>query len=173
MTIDIQEALYLQALDYYPYDIKECIEKLQYALSAGNNHAGTHYLLGRIYDEQASDYTKAMYHYKMALSIDHLFTPTYIYYANLLIEIEEYDEAVRVIDIGLDIKGTDKAVLYFLKGILFENYEMYSTAKDYFKKAKLKALNNNFFYVLDGELKRIKEKKKQIKTKKNKKKSKK
>lgn len=173
MAIDTQEILYMQALDNYPYDIEQCMEKLQYVISANNEHAGAHYLLGRVYAEQISDYKNAKYHYQMALHINHRYAPTYYYYAELLIILDQYDEALNVIDIGLTIAGADKALLNFVKGILYEKYEMYSTAKDLFITAKNLALNNDFRYHMDSQLTRIKSKKKALNKKEASKKTKK
>jgi len=170
MAIQTQETLYLQALDHYHYDMEQCLEKLQYALSAGEDHPGIHYLLGRVYDERAQEYKKAKYHYEMALAIDHLFTPTYVYFAHFLVHLEDYDYALRVIDIGLTISGTDKAVLHYIKGVLYEKYEMFNTAKEHFKQSKLSALNSNFYNAMDIEIKRVKTKGKKKKTRKSKKK---
>ncbi|MDY8138753.1 hypothetical protein [Aquimarina sp. 2201CG5-10] len=174
MAIDTQEVLYIQALDNYPYDIEQCIEKLQYVIGANNNHVGAHYLMGRIYKEQLDDYKNATYHFQMALHLDHTFTPTYYYYAELLILLSKYQEAEKVLDVGITIPGSDKACLEFLKGILYEKYEMYTTAKSYFEKAKHSALNNDFRRSMDGEINRIKSKKEESKNKsKSKKKNKK
>ena len=155
MAINMYEVLYIQALDNYPYNVEECIEKLQYVLSANQNHVGAHYLLGRIYKEQISDYKKAKYHFEMALYLDHEYTPSYYYYADLLIVLNEWEEASKVIDIGLKIPGNDLASLIFLKGILYEKYEMYKSALSYFKEAKLKGLNTDFDYFIDDQIKRV------------------
>ena len=168
MAIDTQEALYLQALDNYPFDIEQCMEKLQYAISGGTDHAGVHYLLGRIYAEQSGDYQKAMFHYKMALSIDHRFVRTYYYYVDLLINLEAFDEALKVLQIGQKIPGIDKAYMGFLEGILYEKYEMFESAKECYKNAKKAALNNYFRSEMDEQIKRVKNKKKDGKPKKGK-----
>lgn len=47
---------------------------------------------------------------------------------------------------------------------------MYNTAKDHFKQAKLKALNNHFCRSMEEEIKRVKQKRKQTKLKKKSKK---
>lgn len=159
MAINTQEVLYIQALDNYPYDIEQCIEKLQYVIGANDNHVGAHYLMGRIYKEQLNDYKNAKYYYQMALHLDHTFTPTYYYYADLLILLNEYEEAERVLDIGLKIPGIDRASLQFLKGILYEKFEMFTTAKEHFDTAKKSALNNDFRSFLDREIDRVKSKK--------------
>jgi tetratricopeptide (TPR) repeat protein len=177
MTLDIQEINFLQALDHYPYDLEQCMEKLQYAVNGPKEHAGVQCLLGRVHAEQSGDYTQAKFHYQMALSINHTYVDTYPNYIDLLIQLSEYDEALRVLTIGLEIPGSDTAYLHYLKGILYEKYEMYSTAKECYKAAKIFALNTAFFAIMDTQVDRVKKKIKKVKaatskTKKKKKKKK-
>lgn len=163
MTLDIQEIMFLQALDHYPYDLEQCIEKLQHAINGPKEHAGIQYLLGRVHAEQSGDYTQAKFHYQMALSIDHNYVHTYPVYIDLLIQLSEYDEALRVLEIGLVIPGSDISYLHYLKGILYEKYEMYCTAKECYKTAKNCALNSTFFGSMDAQMDRVKKKKKSLK----------
>ncbi len=163
MAINAQEVLFIQALDNYPYDVEQCIEKLQYVISGDSQHVGAHYLMGRIFEEQMSDYKNAKYHYQMALSIDHTYVPTYSYYIGLLIWMDEYAEAKRVLSIGMKIPGADTAVLTFYKGILFEKVEKFQKAMKHFKQAKKLGLNNSFRSHMDQEIKRIEAKQQQAK----------
>jgi tetratricopeptide (TPR) repeat protein len=160
MTLDIQETMFLQALDYYSYDLEQCIEKLQYAMNGPKEHAGIQYLIGRMHAEQSGDYRQAKFHFQMALSIDHTYVHTYPVYVDLLIQLREYEEALRVIKIGIEIPGSDTAYLLYLQGILYEKYEMYCTAMECYKAAKNAALNSNFFTVMDAQLQRVKKKRK-------------
>ncbi len=176
MAIDTHEILYIKALDNYPYDVEECIDKLQYVISANYNHVGAHYLLGRIHQEQLKDYAKARFHYQMALSLDHTFTPIYGCYIGLLIDLNAFEDAQKTIEIGITIPGIDIAYLACLEGILYEKQELFKKAKKLFKNAKIKALDNEYRSFLDEQLDRIKAKEKELKpskVKKAKKKSKK
>lgn len=162
-----EDILYLQALDNYPYDVEQCIEKLQYVLGSGN-HAGAHYLMGRIYAEQMQDYKNAKTYYKTALCLDYEYTPTYYHYAQMLINNSDYQEAKKVLEVGFTLTECDQASLKYLYGIMLEKQEVYKDAKVYFKTAKGLALNNDFRSYMDRELKRIKEKQDALKPKKKK-----
>lgn len=157
------DVLYMQALDHYPYDVEQCLEKLQYVLSNEDSHAGAHYLIGRIYHEQMEDNRRAKEYYLEALSIDHEFIPTYYYYASLLIEIQAFEEAEKVIRVGLSLADIDCARLIFIKGILFERRNQLKGAAKLYKEAKSLALNNGFRSFMDDQLSRIKDKRKEIK----------
>lgn len=159
MGINTYEVMYIQARDNYPYNVDECIEKLQYVIAADDEHAGAHCLMGRIYEEQLDDYRQAKYYYQMTLYLDKDYAPVYNHYALLLIHLGEFDEAHRVIDIGLKVKGVDTAQMIYLKGLLYEKYEMYSTALGLYQDAKRQCLNNDFMDSMDGHIKRVKEKK--------------
>lgn len=163
MGIDTYEVMYIQARDNYPYDIDECIEKLQYVIAADDEHAGAHCLLGQIYDEQLEDYKQAEYHYRMTLYLNRDYTPVYYQYIWLLIRHNRLEEALKIIDIGLTVQGIEEATMMYFKGILYEKYEMYNTAIEYFNEAKKKCFNNSFMNEMDDQIKRVKDKKALIK----------
>jgi tetratricopeptide (TPR) repeat protein len=159
MGINTYEVMYIQAKDNYPYNVDECIEKLQYVIAADDEHAGAHCLMGRIYEEQLEDYRQAEYYYRMTLYLDRNYAPVYAHLANLLIHIGEMEEAHKIIDRGLRVKGIDTALLTYLKGVLYEKYEMYSTAINLYEEAKRYCLNNGFMHNMGEQIKRVKEKK--------------
>lgn len=169
MGINTYEVMYIQARDNYPFNIDECIEKLQYVIAADDEHAGAHCLMGRIYEEQLEDNSQAKYYYQMTLYLDKEYAPVYSHYAALLINLDELDEALKVIERGMNIKGTDLPTLLYLKGVLYEKYEMYNTALDLYNEAKKACLNNYFMHNMDDQIKRIKEKKTLLKKKSKKK----
>ncbi len=166
MAIDTHEILYIKALDNYPYDIEECIDKLHYVISANYNHVGVHYLLGKIYQEQLHDFEKAKFHYQMALSLNHNFTPVYTCYIGLLIDLSAYEEALKIINIGVTIPGIDVAKLQYTEGILYEKKKDYDKAKFCFKAGKISALNSEYRSFLDKQLARVKAKKAELNPKK-------
>jgi len=159
MGINTYEVMYIQARDNYPYNINECIEKLQYVISADNEHVGAHYLMGLIYQEQLEDYKQAKYYFQMTLYLEEQYAPVYSHYAYLLIHLNELEEALRVMELGLKVRGTDVGLLTYLKGLLYEKYEMYSTAMELYGEAKKACLNNSFMYAMDEQIKRVKNKK--------------
>ncbi|KAF2508872.1 hypothetical protein E0W72_09915 [Flavobacterium arcticum] len=163
MGINSYEVMYIQAKDNYPYDVHECIEKLQYVIAADDEHAGAHCLMGQIYNEQLQNYEQAEYYYRMTLYLDKNYAPVYYQYANLLINHNRLEEALNIIDIGLKVSGIDVAQMIYLKGILYERFEMYTTAIEYFIDAKKRCFNNSFMDGMDEHIKRVKKKMKLFK----------
>lgn len=159
MGINTYEVMYIQARDNYPYNVDECIEKLQYVIAADDEHAGAHCLMGQIYEEQLEDYRQAQYYYEMTLYLDKSYVPVYGNYAALLIKLDEMEKAHQIIDRGLQVKGIDTAMMMYLKGVLYEKYEMYSTAIEMYIEAKKCCLNSYLMTNMDEQIKRVKEKK--------------
>lgn len=163
MGINTYEVMYIQARDNYPYNVDECIEKLQYVIAADDEHAGAHCLMAQIYDEQLENYAQAQYYYEMTLYLDREYAPVYSNYAALLIKINDLEKAEKIIDRGLKVKGVDACTMMYLKGVLYEKYEMYSTAMELYTAAKKLCLNNYYMEAMDDQLKRVKEKMKLVK----------
>jgi tetratricopeptide (TPR) repeat protein len=147
-----------QALDAYPYNLEETIESLNYALSYDEKNAVALCLMGRIYAEQLGNYEMAKTYYERALSEDMHAVKIYPKYINVLLWNEDYAAAEKLIDFALTVKGTDKAVLYFKKAILFEKKKEYKIALSCLKTAKIHAYNSHFIHELAAEKKRIKDK---------------
>ena len=158
MGINTYEVMYIQAKDNYPYNVEECIEKLQYVIAADSEHAGAHYLMGCIYEEQLADYRQAEYYYRMALYLDKEYLPVYYQYANMLINRSSLEQALKIIEAGLRLPGTDVGRLACLQGLLYERYEMYATATGYYHHAKKACLNSSFMHTMDEHIKRVKDK---------------
>lgn len=159
MGLNTYEVMYIQAKDNYPYNVEECIEKLQYVIAADDEHAGAHFLMGQIYEEQLIDYKQAEYYYRMTLYLDATYLPVYTQYSEMLIKRNRLEEANRIIEAGLKVSGIDMAELYHLQGLLNERFEMYATATEFYNKAKLHCLDSNFMSNMDVHIKRIKDKK--------------
>jgi tetratricopeptide (TPR) repeat protein len=159
MGINTYEVMYIQAKDNYPYNVEECIEKLQYVISGDDEHAGAHCLMGQIFEEQLQDYKQAEHYYRMTLYLDRHYAPVYYSLANLLLRLNRFEESVKIIDLGLKAPGADIAALLYLKGLLYEKYEMYSTAVAFYNEAKKNCLNSSFMDAMDCHIKRVKDKK--------------
>lgn len=159
MGINTYEVMYIQARDNYPYNVEECIEKLQYVIAADDEHAGAHCLMGQIYEEQLEDFSQAEYYYRMTLYLNKDYVSVYRLYAQLLIKLNRLEEALKLIDIGVKVAGMDVGSMLYLKGLLYEKYEMYSTATDFYTDAKRAALNTCFMDAMNDHIKRVKEKK--------------
>ncbi len=147
-----------QALDAYPYSLEEAVECLNYALSYDDKNPIALCLMGQIYAESLKNYETAKEYYQQALSVDLYALEVYPKYIDVLLWNEDYEEADKLIDFALTVKGTDKAVLYLKKAILFEQKKNYKSALEFLKMAKQNAYNNQFINDLKEEKTRIKEK---------------
>jgi len=159
MGINTYEVMYIQARDNYPYNVEECIEKLQYVIVADDEHAGAHCLMGQIYEEQLEDFNQAEFYYRMTLYLNKDYVSVYRLYAHMLIKLNRFEEALKIIDLGLKMPGIDEANMLYLKGLMYEKYEMYASAIDYYTEAKKASLNTYYLEAMDSHIKRVKDKK--------------
>ena len=157
-----------QALDNYPYSLEETIESLDYAFSYDAKNTMILCLYGRIQAEQLWNYEEAKNYFQEALAINIHALEVYPYYLQTLILNEDYEEAQKLIDFALTIKGINKSEIYIKKAILFEAQLRFKDALTAIKNAKLYTLQFAFESDIMEVEKRIKSK---IDLLKNKKKS--
>ncbi len=155
---------YFEALDNYPYNLPNCLEALNYALSYDPEDADSLCLMGRIYSEMLSDYEKAKLYFEEAMQCDVTNLNVPQYYISCLIDNEDYHEAEKLIDYSLKIKGIDKATLWFYRSLLSEKRGSFVNA--------LKFLNETAKYCFTKySLDVVKDRRKFIKSKMRKKKN--
>lgn len=145
-----------KALDAYPYDLEEAMEALNYALSYDGKNTEALCLMGRIYAETLKDYEKAKEYYAAALAENVNAISVYPFYIDVLLWNEDFDEVAKLIDFALTVKGSDKAVLYLKKAILYEYKGKYKKALEEIKTAKKHTYNSSFMSDLDCSKERIK-----------------
>ena len=160
-------------LNNYVLKAIETVENLNYALSYESNNAYALYLMGRLQAEQFGDYEKAKQYYAEALANKLDFHKVYSHYILVLIWNEDYDEAQKLIDFALTVKGVYKSEIHLFQGFVFECLQKYKRALKALKLAKRLGYNNSYISFIDSEIKRIKNKMKPKKTKKTKSKKKK
>ncbi|WP_370896542.1 tetratricopeptide repeat protein [Chryseobacterium gossypii] len=127
---------YFEALDNYPYSLTQCLEALNYALSYDPEDADSLCLMGRIYSEILKDYETAKIYFEGAMqsNVSNVNTPKY--YISCLLDNEDYEEAEKLIEFALNIKGIDKADILYCKAFLFEKKEDYKMALEQIRQAK-------------------------------------
>lgn len=164
-----QNKYYFQALDNFPYNMQETIEALNYALSYEGQNAESLCLLGRVYAEILKDYETAKDYFAEALqeNMDSVSTP--IPYIYCLINNDDFQEAEKLIDFALKIKGIDKATIYYQKSVILEKKGELKLALKEIKTAKVFTYNENLMSFLDSRKDFIKKKIKDAKPKKSKK----
>ena len=111
---------YLKALDNYPYCLPEFLEAINYALSYDENHADAHCLMGRFYMEELLKFDEAEAHFNSALENDVLHIITYYQYIRLMITIDDFDKAKRLIKFAKSIKGVSQTILLWRESNIYE-----------------------------------------------------
>lgn len=133
-----------QALDNYPYSLEETIESLDYAFSYDAKNTMVLCLYGRIQAEQLWNYEEAKHCFQEALAINIHALEVYPHYLQTLILNEDYEEAQKLIDFALTIKGINKSEIYVKKAILYEAQQQFKEALAAIKNAKLRTLQFAF-----------------------------
>jgi len=162
-----------QALDNYPYWLEGTIESLDYAFSYNDTNTMVLCLYGRIQAEQLLNYEEAKSYFQQALAINIHALEVYPYYLQTLILNEDYEEAQKLIDFALTIKGINKSEIYVKKAILYEGRQKFKKALREIKNAKICTLQPAFDSDITETEKRIQGKVDLLKKKKKPKKSKK
>jgi len=146
-----------QALDNYPYWLEGTIESLDYALSYDAKNTMALNLYGRIYAEQLLDYETAKQYFQEALGVNIHSLAVYAHYIHTLLLNEDYEEAAKLIDFALTIKGIDKSEILLKKVLLLERTNELKKALKLLKEVKLSTFSNET-YETDEVEKRLKAK---------------
>ena len=145
-----------QALDNYPYSLEETIESLDYAFSYDAKNTMVLCLYGRIQAEQLWNYEEAKNYFQEALAINIHALEVYPHYLQVLILNEDYQEAQKLIDFALTIKGINKSEIFVKNAVLLEAQQKFKEALGAIKKAKLTTLQFAFDSDITDVEKRIK-----------------
>ena len=162
-----------QALDNYPYCLEETIESLDYALSYDDKNTMALCLYARIQAEQLSNYEEAKNYFQQALAININAVEIYSHYIQTLILNEDFDEAEKLINFALTVKGVNKVGILTQKIQLLEIKKAFKLAKKLIKEVRLEVVNSDFDHFLEQAKTRIDAKLKLIKPKSDKLKNKK
>ncbi|KFF09451.1 tetratricopeptide repeat protein [Chryseobacterium luteum] len=160
---------YFEALDNYPYSLPDCLEALNYALSYDPEDADSLCLMGRIYSEMLTDYEKAKMYFEEAMQYNVANLNTPLHYIKCLLDNEDLDEAEKLINYALKIKGIDKARILIQKSQLFEIRLEYKKALEPLKEAEKYSYNQAMIDFVRSRAKFIKSKMAKSKKKKVKK----
>ncbi len=163
MTITLADQYYLKAFEEYGYSYQEAIENLNYALSYNPGHSGANYLMGRFYMEEFKKYDEAESYLLKALQKDPENIEACKTYIRLLIDIENYQEALRIITYAKGIKGANSANFLHLEALVFEKKRDFKKALELLKEGTLVSTDSSHISFLKGEIERVKEKNQQFK----------
>lgn len=157
---------YFEALDCYPYNLADCLEALNYALSYDSEDSDALCLMGRIYSEQLHDYERAIAYFEEAMlaNVGNINIPQY--YIQCLLNNDDVFEAEKLINYALKMKGIDKSTIWYFRSVVSETRGNFTNALAFLDKAEKYCFNS-------GSLEFMKKRKKFIKQKAPKKKGKK
>ena len=133
---------YFEALDFYPYNLPDCLEALNYALSYDSEDADALCLMGRIHSEVLKNYEKAKEFFEEAMMFDVSNVNTPQYYIACLIENEDFAEAEKLITYALKIKGIEKSTLVFYRAMISERRGSLKNALKFLKEAEKNAFTS-------------------------------
>ena len=134
--------------------IEECINELSLLLIRYPDHGRGNALLGRLYLRHISDYTKAEDCFLQALRFDPLYPELYYDFAELLIHLEKYTEAIAVLNKGFEIPGIEKNKLYRWTGMIYEKQKDFDQAILNYTQAIYDSFSDTFIQLLKSDIKR-------------------
>ncbi|EDM45383.1 peptide chain release factor-like protein [unidentified eubacterium SCB49] len=161
MGLTLADSYYLKAkaaTSDYCCDWEEATEALNYALSYDENHSGALCLLGEIYAKNLAMPDQAFECFDKVLASNTTYHQVYITYARYLIWYDELERAKKLLDFAKTIKAIPMGQLYCVLASLEETQGTYKKGLSYLKKAKKHCYNENYFYFIEEEEKRIKKK---------------
>ncbi|WP_284463369.1 hypothetical protein [Chryseobacterium sp.] len=147
---------YFEALDYFPYNMAECLDALNYALSYEPEDADSLCLMGRVYSEVLKDYETGKKYFEEAMqsNIGNVNTPRY--YIECLLSNEDYEEAEKLIGYALRMKGIDKSEILNCKSLLMERKGEYKQALEQLKEARKFSYCRSSLEILEDREKLVK-----------------
>ncbi len=149
---------YFEALDNYPYSLPDCLEALNYALSYDPEDADSLCLMGRIYSEMLLDYEKAKLYFAEAMQCDVTNLNTPKYYIKCLLDNEDFQEAEKLINYSLKIKGIDKYAIMYNRALLSEMRGSFKNALHFLKETEKYCFNSESLESVKARKKFIKSK---------------
>ncbi|WP_068939084.1 tetratricopeptide repeat protein [Chryseobacterium timonianum] len=157
---------YFEALDYFPYNMAECLDALNYALSYEPEDADSLCLMGRVYSEVLKDYETGKKYFEEAMqsNIGNVNTPKY--YIECLLSNEDYEEAEKLIKYALKMKGIDKAEILNCASLLLERKGEYKQALEQLKEARKFSFCKSTFEILEEREKAVQNKMPKARTRK-------
>ena len=147
-----------QAMDNYPFNLQETVESLDYALSYDDKNTMALCLYARVYAEQLLNYEEAKNLFERAIGININAIEVYPFYIQTLLLNEDWEEAEKVIDFALTIKGINKVEVHFKRAMLLELRKEFKKALKLIKEIKLMLIDSDYNYLIEETEKRLNEK---------------
>ncbi|MNJ86485.1 hypothetical protein D3C87_39840 [compost metagenome] len=148
----------IKALDYYPYNLEEAMESLNYAMAYEGDNPITLCLMGRAHLEVFKDYEQANSFFREALAANVNYLETYSYLLDCLLIQGDFEEMKKLLAFARKRKGIDQALMFYYEALLFEKQLKFKKALKTVKESMLLAPNGAFMSDLEEIKKRIEKK---------------
>lgn len=148
----------VKALDYYPYNLEEALESLNYAMAYEENNPIALCLMGRMHLEIFKNYAEANSYFREALASNINYLETYAYFLDCLLIQEDFEEMTKLLAFARLRKGIDRGLLFYYEALLFEKQLKFKKALKTIKEAMLLAQTGSFMSDLEEMKKRIEKK---------------
>jgi len=162
MALTIADQYYLKAIEYYDYNLEEVIENLNYALSYDQEHSSANCLMGKLYMEQFQRFDLAEEYFVASMASEPDNINTCENFAWLLIRTRKFDEALKLINYALKLKGAIRAEFIRMKALVYELQKDYLRSKALLAEAIQESYDSNYIEFLERELERIEKKAKAL-----------
>lgn len=148
----------VKALDYYPYNLEEALESLNYAMAYEENNPIALCLMGRVHLEIFKNYAEANSYFREALAANINYLETYAYFLDCLLIQEDFEEMTKLLAFARLRKGIDRGLLFYYEALLLEKQLKFKKALKTIKEAMLLAQTGSFMSDLEEMKKRIEKK---------------
>ncbi|GEM_PF-289072 len=129
------EEYYLEALDQLEYgetvEAKRSFEKI---IQENPEYGRAYNYLGWIFHKYFYDFRTADEMYRLAIKYNPEFPLTYLNYICLLVETDKWEHLKYVLDKAIKVPGTQKSVILYHYGRLYEYNENFETALEFYAK---------------------------------------
>lgn len=148
----------IKALDYYPFNLEESLESLNYAMAFEENNPIALCLMGRVQLEIFKDYALADNYFREAIAANNNYLETYTYFLECLLIQEEFEEMTKLLAFARKRKGIDRGMMFYYEAMLFEKQLKFKKALKAIKEAMLRATTSSFMSDLEEMKKRVEKK---------------
>lgn len=160
MGLTLADQYYLKALDDYNYNFEAVMENLNYALSYEPEHAGSIYLMGKLYMEQFQKFDLAEEYFVSAMSSDPININTCESYSWLLIRTRRFKEALKLLNYASNLKGAILPEFIRSEALVYELMYDFDKSKNKLEEALMQSYDDQYISFLKKEIVRVAQKKK-------------
>ena len=154
----LADQYFIKAHEEYPWSIEATLENLQYALSYDPEHVDANYLMGRVMFEEFERFEDAEEYFQAALGSQPRHHKTGMEYARLLLRMQRYPEAKKLLTYIETLVGVDPVALGRLWAQFHEMQGQLEEALAYLQRAQYRTMCVGDEEDLTAEIERVQRK---------------